>query len=124
MAWLSLLRPGDWLILLIGGGAVGLSFPLFWHGGLAERAIVRQNGQVFAEFALNKRQQVTVPGPLGQTEIQIEPGRARVLSDPGLRQYCVRQGWLTRPGEIAICAPNRVSLQIAGRTRAYDSLSY
>lgn len=124
MTWLALLRPGDWLILLLGGAAVGLSFPLFWQGGLAERAIVRQNGQVFAEFDLAKHHQITVPGPLGQTEILIEPGRARVLSDPGLRQYCVRQGWLTRPGEIAICAPNRVSLQIAGRTRAYDSLSY
>ena len=51
-------------------------------------------------------------------------GRARVVADPGPRQYCVRQGWLVRPGEIAICAPNRVSIQIAGRTKAYDSLSY
>ena len=65
-----------------------------------------------------------VPGPLGTTRVAIEPGRARVVADPGPRQYCVRQGWLARPGEIAICAPNHVSVQIAGRTRAYDSLSY
>ena len=31
---------------------------------------------------------------------------------------------LARPGEIAICAPNQVSVQITGRTSAYDSLSY
>ena len=49
---------------------------------------------------------------------------ARVLSDPGVHQYCVRQGWLARPGEIAICAPNQVSLQIKGRSEPYDSLSY
>ena len=67
---------------------------------------------------------IEVPGPLGVSVIEIRPGRARVASDPGPRQYCVRQGWLVRPGEIAICAPNRVSVQIAGRTRAYDSLSY
>ena len=35
-----------------------------------------------------------------------------------------RQGWLKRPGEIAICAPNHVSLQIAGRAAGYDSLAY
>ena len=103
---------------------VGLSFPLFWQGGLADRAIIRQNGQVFADVDLRARRQLEVPGPLGQTLIAIEPGRARVLSDPGPRQYCVRQGWLMRPGEIAICAPNRVSLQITGRTKVYDSISY
>lgn len=124
MHWLALIKPGDWLLILLGAVLVGVSFPLFWQGGLADRAIVRQNGQVFAEVDLRNRRQLAVPGPLGQTLIAIEPGRARVLSDPSPRQYCVRQGWLMHPGEIAICAPNRVSLQITGRTKVYDSISY
>ena len=122
--WLALLRPGDWLVMLLAAVLVGSSLPQFWQGGFAERVIIRQNGQVFLETDLKARRRVDVPGPLGATEIAIEPGRARVVADPGPRQYCVRQGWLTQPGEIAICAPNRVSLQIAGRTRVYDSLSY
>lgn len=124
MSWLALFRPGDWLIVLGSALIVGFSFPLFWQGGLGERAIIRLDGQVFAETDLRTRRQFEVPGPLGKTLIAIEPGRARVVSDPGPRQYCVRQGWLMRPGEIAICAPNRVSLQITGRTRIYDSISY
>ena len=124
MRWLALFRPGDWLILLGAGALVGLSIPLFWQGGLADRAIIRQEGKVFAEIDLKARKQVEVPGPLGNTLIVIEPGRARVVSDPGPRQYCVKQGWLMRPGEIAICAPNRVSVQITGRTKVYDSISY
>ena len=47
-----------------------------------------------------------------------------VVSDPGLHQYCVHQGWLERAGEIAICAPNQVSVQILGGKETYDSLSY
>lgn len=124
MRWLALLRPGDWLILAAGAAMVGASVPMFWQGGLADRAIVRQEGRVFAELDLRARKQLEVPGPLGITLIAVEPGRARVVSDPGPRQYCVRQGWLMRPGEIAICAPNRVSLQITGRTKVYDSISY
>jgi hypothetical protein len=124
MPWLRLIRLGDWLVIFVAALLVGLSFPLFWQGGMADRAIIRQNGQVFADVDLRARRQLEVPGPLGQTLIAIEPGRARVLSDPGPRQYCVRQGWLMRPGEIAICAPNRVSLQISGRTKVYDSISY
>lgn len=124
MSWLALLRPGDWLVMLAGALLVGISIPVFWQGGLAERAIIRQEGKVFAEVGLRAKRQLEVSGPLGTTVIDIEPGRARVLSDPGPRQYCVRQGWLMRPGEIAICAPNRVSVQIAGRTKVYDSISY
>jgi len=123
-SWLALLRPGDWLVVLGGALLVGLSISLFWQGGAGERAVIRQEGRVFAEIGLQSRRQLDVAGPLGVTRIAIEPGRARVVSDPGPRQYCVRQGWLTRPGEIAICAPNRVSLQILGRTRVYDSISY
>lgn len=122
--WTALLRPGDWLLMLTGAALVGASIPIFWQGGLADRAIIRQEGRVFAEVDLKNRRQLSVAGPLGTTVIAVEPGRARVVSDPGPRQYCVRQGWLMRPGEIAICAPNRVSLQIAGRTRIYDSISY
>ncbi len=124
MPWLRLIKPGDWLVIVVAAILVGLSFPLFWQGGLADRAIIRQNGQVFAEVDLRAKRQLEVAGPLGNTLIAIEPGRARVLADPGPRQYCVRQGWLMRPGEIAICAPNRVSLQITGRTKVYDSISY
>jgi hypothetical protein len=122
--WLKLIKPGDWLVIFLAAILVGLSFPLFWQGGLADRAIIRQNGQVFVELDLRAKRQLEVAGPLGNTLIAIEPGRARVLADPGPRQYCVRQGWLMRPGEIAICAPNRVSLQITGRTKVYDSISY
>ena len=124
MPWLRFIRLGDWLLICVAAILVGLSFPLFWQGGMADRAIIRQNGQVFADVDLRARRQLEVPGPLGQTLIAIEPGRARVLADPGPRQYCVHQGWLMRPGEIAICAPNRVSLQITGRTKVYDSISY
>ncbi|MPN63439.1 hypothetical protein SDC9_211198 [bioreactor metagenome] len=124
MRWLALIRPGDWLVFLLVAALVGFSIPQFWQGGLADRAIVRQEGKVFAEVDLRTRREIFVPGPLGITRIAVEPGRARVVADPGPRQYCVKQGWLMRPGEIAICAPNRVSLQITGRTKVYDSLSY
>lgn len=124
MNWLALVRPGDWVLLVAGGVLIGVTVPVFWQGGLADKAVIRREGQVFAEVDLHARKNLEIPGPLGTTLIAIEPGRARVVADPGPRQYCVRQGWLSRPGEIAICAPNRVSLQITGRTKAYDSLNY
>lgn len=123
-SWLSLLRPGDWLFAALCALAVAASFPLVWQGGAAEKAVVRRDGEVVAELDLSRKRTLQVDGAIGTTVIAVEPGRARVAADPGPRQYCVRQGWLKRPGEIAICAPNHVSLQIAGRKDSFDSLAY
>jgi hypothetical protein len=123
-AWLDLLRPGDWATVLCGAILVAAAFPLLWAGGKAERAVVRLDGRVLAEFPLSAPRRYAVKGPLGETLIEIAPGRARVLSDPGPRQYCVQQGWLTRPNAIAICAPNHVSLSLSGRDPSHDSINY
>jgi hypothetical protein len=122
--WLTLLRPGDWLVAATAAAAVAVSFPLLWQGGQADRAVIRVDGRVFAEYPLDAARRIDVPGPLGTTVVEIQPGRARVLSDPGPRQYCVRQGWLARSGAVAICAPNHVSLLLLGRQAGYDSLNY
>lgn len=122
--WLSLPRPGDWVVVAVATAGVAASFPLIWQGGIAEKAVVRRDGTVVAELDLSRKRTIEVEGALGASVIVVEPGRARVAADPGPRQYCVRQGWLSRPGEIAICAPNRVSLQIAGGRSRYDSVTY
>jgi hypothetical protein len=124
MSWLSLPRPGDWGVAVLGAILCAVSFPLAWRHGQADKVIVRRGGELFAELDLSRDRRLEVPGPLGVTTVAVEGARARVVSDPGPRQYCVRQGWLARAGEIAICAPNQVSVEIAGRTRAYDSLAY
>jgi hypothetical protein len=122
--WLALMRLGDWLVVGLAGLVVAISFPLLWRGGPADRAVIRLDGRVFAEYPLDAARRIEVPGPIGTTVVEIQPGRARVFADPGPRQYCVRQGWLSQGGAVAICAPNHVSLMLTGRQSGYDSLNY
>ncbi|HCZ16185.1 MAG TPA: hypothetical protein DHV85_16680 [Candidatus Accumulibacter sp.] len=124
MRWLGLLRPGDWLLVALGLLFCALSIPLAWQAGVADKAIVRRGGELFSELDLSRNGRIDVPGPIGTTTVVVDKRRVRVVSDPGPRQYCVRQGWLARPGEIAICAPNQVSVEVQGSKRSYDSLSY
>ena len=119
MTDIRLLRPGDWVILLAGGLLVAW-LAIVGHGG-AEQVVIKQAGRVFLETGLRLNQIVTVPGPLGETHVEIQGGRVRVKADPSPRQLCVRQGWL-KPGEAAVCLPNRVSVEW-GKAR-YDSLNY
>ena len=122
--WRGLLRPGDVLVALGGLLVCGYALLELWQGGVPDGAVIRAGGKVVAQVDLARERTIEVPGPLGVTLIEIRPGRARVAADPGPRQYCVRQGWLTQAGAVAICAPNEVSLSLTGRAADYDSLNY
>jgi hypothetical protein len=39
------LKVGDWLLLLLSCALVAASYPLLWRGGVADRAIVKRDGQ-------------------------------------------------------------------------------
>lgn len=117
-------KPGDWLALL--GGALFTVWLVLvcWQGGMADTAIIRSGGSIFREVSLSRDQTIAVPGPLGISRITIHNRQARVAADPSPRQYCVHQGWLKQAGEIAVCLPNQISLELSGGVRRYDSLNY
>ena len=121
---LRLIKPGDYLTLLAGVLCTIWLTLMLWSGGVANKAIIRSGGKIFREVALSTDQTIDVPGPLGVSIITIEKHKARITSDPSPRQYCVRQGWLQQSGEIAICLPNQVSVELTGGEKKYDSLNY
>lgn len=113
------LRPGDALILLV---SLALLAALWTHRGeRGDGVVIRAGGKLYMATDLRLDRTVSVPGPLGRTQIEIRAGQVRVLSDPSPRQLCVRQGWLA-PGASAICLPNQVSVE-RGHS-GYDSINY
>ena len=120
----SILRAGDVGVLLAGGALVVALSVFAWSGGKGDTAIIRAAGQIVGTASLTHIQNFSINGPLGTTRIEIEPGRARIARDPSPRQLCVKQGWLTRSGQAALCLPNQVSLEIRGSTTVYDTLGY
>lgn len=117
-------KPGDWLTMLLGGMAVVALAMNLWSGELADKAVIRSGGKIFQTVPLSRNQNIEVPGPLGVSLITIENRKARIASDPSPRQYCVRQGWLQQAGEVALCLPNQVSVELVGSRKRYDSLNY
>ena len=124
MSALHLIKPGDYLTLLAGTLCTIWITVTVWSGGAADTALIRSGGKIFREVPLSRDQQIEVPGPLGTSIITVEKRKVRISSDPSPRQYCVRQGWLQQAGEIAICLPNEVSVELTGGAKKYDSLNY
>jgi hypothetical protein len=116
--------PGDWLVLGIGCIVVVVLFATLWRNEPAGKLRIRAGDRVFATLSLDQRRTLQVLGPLGISTILIDRGRARVASDPGRHQYCVKQGWLSKAGQVAMCLPNQVSLELLGGEKSYDSLNY
>jgi hypothetical protein len=119
-------RPllGDWLVIFISMWLVIMLFQTFWQSAPATKLRIRSGNSIYATLSLDQARSLNITGPLGTSRIVIDHGRARVASDPGPRQYCVKQGWLTRAGEVAMCLPNQVSIELLGAEKAYDSLNY
>lgn len=122
--FLSAIRWGDGLVIIIGMIAVNVLFKTLWFGEAANKVQVRAGDQIFSTLSLNQQRTLEVPGPLGNTIVTIDSGRVRVVSDPSPRQYCVKQGWLEHVGQVAMCLPNQVSVELLGSKKLYDSLNY
>ena len=123
-ARLEHIKPGDWLTLFSGTLFTTFLAITLWQGGAADKAIIRSGGKIFREVPLSRDQIIDVPGPLGFSQVAIHNRQVRIAADPSPRQYCVRQGWLKQAGEISICLPNQVSVELGGKKKNYDSLNY
>ena len=121
---LTHIKAGDWLVLLAGALFTVWLAVSVWQGGIADKAIIRSGGKIVSEVPLSRNQIISVPGPLGISRVAIHNLQARIAADPSPRQYCVRQGWLKQAGEIAVCLPNQVSVELSGGKKRYDSLNY
>jgi len=118
------LKAGDYMVILSGCLLTAFLTLTLWQGGAADKAVIRSGGKLFGVVPLSRDQLIEVPGPLGISRIAIHNRQARIAADPSPRQYCVRQGWLKQAGEIAICLPNQVSVELSGDKKNYDSLNY
>ena len=115
---------GDWLVIAVSIVAVIVLFQQFWSFAPASELKIRQGSKVVGIYDLSQTRELHIKGPIGESIIVINNGQARFKQSPCPNQYCVHQGWLSHAGQVAICLPNQVSLQLLGAKNTYDSLNY
>lgn len=120
----GLLKPGDYALLLAASGMVVALFHAGLSGGAGDRLVVRSQGRIVAELPLAASRTLEVAGSLGHSIIEISQGKARVADDPGPRQLCVKQGWISQAGESLLCLANQITLEIPARAGGIDTLNY
>jgi hypothetical protein len=88
------------------------------------RVLIRGQNKEWT-FPLETSETVTVGGPLGDTIIKINEGRAWIESSPCDNQTCIGMGYVSKQGQWALCLPNKVMLFIEGTDDEHiDSISW
>lgn len=55
---------------------------------------------------------IPVTGPLGVTQVEVAGGKVHVLHSPCDNHICMNTGWISQEGQIIICMPNQVVVQL------------
>lgn len=119
-----MLRIGDMLILVLLAASLWLLQAKLADSSSASYVEITQDGQITGQYPLRLDKTLRLHSDAGDTVIQINNGRVRIAQSPGKYQYCVKQGWLSAAGALAICMPSRISLRLIGNATAEDSLAY
>jgi hypothetical protein len=119
------LSRGDIVVWLLAATLLVGLYTAFWQSdGRGAEAVVLVNGKRWARLDLFQNQDLEVPGPLGHSHIQVRNGQVRFVASPCPNKLCVHTGWLSQGGEVAICLPNKVSLQILGSDPRFDTINF
>jgi len=76
--------------------------------------VVEQEGKVVYRAPLSEDRRIVLPGPLGDTVVEINNGRACVVDSPCPEKVCIGMGEVAKSGEIIACVPNRLIFTIVG----------
>lgn len=105
-------RPADLLVVLL---ATALFFFIpSLRGEEPENSVIVTSGGDTRIEPLAPDRSIAATGPLGETLIEIRGSKARIVESPCPGKQCVRQGWVAGGSGAAVCAPNRVAVEVRG----------
>jgi len=79
--------------------------------------LVEVNQKEIERLPLTQNQVVHVQGPLGETEVEIREGKARIVRSPCSKKLCIKSGFIEYADRLAACLPNRVVVRILGESQ-------
>lgn len=77
------------------------------------------------DIDLRHPQTVSFQGLRGEIIVEVTGQRIRVRSSVCPNQFCVKQGFVSRPGQMLVCVPNRLVVLITGaQQNELDAITY
>ncbi|MEN6325455.1 MAG: NusG domain II-containing protein [Syntrophomonas sp.] len=103
-----------------------LAFSIIHHEDNSLTAEISVNGNTVNRIDLNNptnNRLINIPGPLGTSVAEVKPGAIRMKYSPCPDRYCMKTGWISRPGQVIACVPNRIIIKISPDNNSVDTIS-
>lgn len=117
---------GDRIVVLLVAALAVAAWPIagLASGGGSGAAIAIVTGPTRTyEMPLSAQRSLSVRGLDGTVTVEVAGGTVRVADSTCRDHLCVRRGAIRAAGDTIVCAPNGVTVRIAGRSDAPDALT-
>jgi hypothetical protein len=87
---------------------------------------IEVDGKPYKKLNLeNRNETIKIKTDLGSNIIEIKDGKIHVEDADCPDKICIKDGYISNPGEILVCLPNKVVIQIKGTaTQELDDTSF
>ncbi|MBV5341486.1 MAG: NusG domain II-containing protein [Deltaproteobacteria bacterium] len=110
------LLAGILLVSLLILAALYSRFSRYSTAIKAAQAVVVVQGKVIRRVTLPVpgKSSFVVRGRIGPSTVEIDGAQVRIREAPCSGQVCVRQGWISHPGQSVVCIPGEIIIRIEG----------
>ncbi|MCF6096588.1 NusG domain II-containing protein [Thermovorax subterraneus] len=127
-----MLTKGDKILIatvILVAFVIFTGFQIYGFTGGKTYAVIEINGKEYQKISLGKdgpKMQLKVAGFIGDVVLEIDRDKVRVVASDCPDKDCVRQGWVSKPGQTLVCLPNRVVVKIQNTesTNEVDGVSF
>ncbi|MDD4569375.1 MAG: NusG domain II-containing protein [Tepidanaerobacteraceae bacterium] len=103
------------IFILLVALFIFVGFQVYGFTGGRTYAIIEVDGNPYQKVSLGEdgpQLKINVPVPYGENVVEIDRDKVRMFYADCPDGDCVRQGWISRPGQIIVCLPNRMVIKI------------
>ncbi len=113
------------ILISISLGSLGI-IKYYNNKAYAEEYVeISVDGEKIKKIPLENNETFTVKTELGTNVIKVESGKVNVEDADCPDKVCIEDGYIDEPGEILVCLPNKVVIEIIGQNKSrVDDISY
>ncbi|HHW00012.1 MAG TPA: NusG domain II-containing protein [Clostridiaceae bacterium] len=126
-----MIKKGDIILIvavsaMVIAGIIGFNFYKNTHKDVKKIAVIKKDNKVIRTIDIDNvenPERITVEGKYTNI-ILVEKGRIRFENADCPDLVCVKTGWLSEKGDLAVCLPNQAIIKIEGETEEVDGITY
>jgi hypothetical protein len=87
---------------------------------------IEVKGKLYKRLPLDnsRNERIQIETDLGKNTVEITNGKVKILDADCKDQICIKDGSISKPGDMLVCLPHKVVVQIKGQNTEMDDVSF